>query len=139
MSRVLELISSLAGNSTSKQPTATVTPVVDDNTKNLATTEWFFKEFTGAAKVQLGTNGYMVMPNGLIVQWGTVLKSSSANVSITFPLTFPAGVYTTVASFGGTSAPAAGVSAYPTSTSQCTFYSSAGAAGVYVNWVAIGH
>ena len=39
----------------------------------------------------LATNGYTKMPNGLIIQWGTVTGSSAggSNQTITFPIAFP--------------------------------------------------
>jgi len=63
--------------------------------------ELFFKnastEYNGAGKVQLtgasslNTNGYITLPNALIIQWGTgTWSGSSATATITFPLMFPA-------------------------------------------------
>jgi hypothetical protein len=37
----------------------------------------------------LATNGYQKLPSGLIVQWGTIGTSSTADVAVTFPISFP--------------------------------------------------
>lgn len=39
------------------------------------------------------TNGYRVLPGGLIIQWGSISASGNATADGTFPLTFPNNVY----------------------------------------------
>lgn len=46
-----------------------------------------------ASAKSLAANGYMKLPGGLIIQWGSATSSGTAvgNVSITYPLTWPVG------------------------------------------------
>jgi hypothetical protein len=75
----------------------------------------------------IGTNGYMRMPGGLIMQWGAVAGTSqtlTAATTVTYPMAFPSGVFFVLGmiEYAGADglmdmAPAAGV---PTLT-QCRF------------------
>ena len=141
MSKALDLIFSLFHDASTNKATAISSPALDDNTKKLATTEWALNQFTNVVKQSIGTNGFQVLPGGLIVQWGSVEKpTTAASIQITYPMPFPTGPYTITAGFGGTSNPnGSGVSAAMTSTTKATFFTSSGAAGLYINWIAIGH
>lgn len=74
----------------------------------------------------LGNSGYQKLPSGLLLQWGTFTSSSSADVTVTFPITFSAAAYH--AWVGGNYAPGTGVIAYSSigiiSLSQATIRSS---------------
>ncbi len=39
--------------------------------------------------VDLSANGYQKLPNGLIIQWGSVTTNNSAPSAVTFPIAFP--------------------------------------------------
>lgn len=41
----------------------------------------------------LAASGYQKLPSGLIIQWGGVTTSASADVAWTFPIAFPTGVF----------------------------------------------
>lgn len=86
----------------------------------------------------LATSGYLKLPSGVIVQWGTVPKTTSASVAVTWPIAFPNGFGRCVASFGGAANPAAGVSTGTPNQTGATFYSSVGTAGVDISYVCIG-
>lgn len=43
----------------------------------------------GIATRSLAANGYLRLPSGLIMQWGTATASASADVAVTFPIAFP--------------------------------------------------
>ncbi|WP_438833118.1 gp53-like domain-containing protein [Chitinibacter bivalviorum] len=45
----------------------------------------------------LAANGYQKLPSGLILQWGTLTSSASADVTITYPIAFPTAVKSLVA------------------------------------------
>jgi hypothetical protein len=76
----------------------------------------------------LASSGYQKLPGGLIIQWGQVNTSSSAETSFTFPIAFPTAVYQIgvtyqngagsgafIGSVGATSTTAADISGYNTS------------------------
>jgi hypothetical protein len=44
------------------------------------------------------TNGYQRLTSGIVVQWGTILASTSGATTIAFPITFPTGILNTTAS-----------------------------------------
>lgn len=103
MSRVLDLILGLTGDTATKDVTAQNTPALDDNTKKLATTEFLRQQFTRTGKQLLAVNGYQKLPGGLIVQWGSfnslisksaaqTLETYSGGSAITFPIPFPTAV-----------------------------------------------
>ena len=50
MSKILDLLTGLAANATTKDVTATNTQALDDNTKKLLTTEGLLNQFTASAK-----------------------------------------------------------------------------------------
>ncbi|MGV2066360.1 gp53-like domain-containing protein [Agrobacterium sp. 22-226-1] len=100
--------------------------------------------------------GYQKLPSGFILQWGTYVTTSNPAQTITFPIAFPTGILTCVASQGnaGDANWGAGipdVSAPQNSTwtaSQVRIYtlrwnatskSWEGQNGLGVNWIAIGY
>jgi hypothetical protein len=94
-------------------------------------------------------NGYQKLPNGLIIQWGTV-GTSNGSATITFPIAFPnavlansgwdiaAGAWTStnVSVYGSYSATRFGMSIREANWTGSTF--SVNGAGS-VNWIAIGY
>ena len=69
--------------------TIAATPTVNDSTTKVATTA-----FANPASL-LSANGYVKLPSGIIMQWGSVTASSAANGTstvVTFPITFPTGL-----------------------------------------------
>ncbi|MBX8566769.1 tail fiber protein [Pseudomonas cichorii] len=95
---------------------------------------WFSKRTFAA-------NDYIRIPDvdgGLIIQWGYVLKPSTAAVAVTWPVAFPRGFCRCIASFGGAANPANGVSTGTPNNTGATFYSSVGGAGYDISYIAIG-
>jgi hypothetical protein len=84
----------------------------------------------------IATSGHSRLPNGLLLQWGTVSVNATTG-SITFPTAFAANPYSVqVTSTSGTSANAAGVTAVSTTTATVRSASTAAASTAY--WMAIG-
>lgn len=93
MSRVLNLILGLTGDTTTKDVTAQNTPALDDNTKKLATTEFLRQQFTGTGKKSIGGNGYQKLPGGLIFQWGTTSNIAGGSFGdVVMPILMPSAV-----------------------------------------------
>lgn len=93
--------------------------------------------FQGANQTLSG-NGYQKLPGGLILQWGLYTGSSSADVTVTFPLTFPTGCLAILTARGytagsGTIGYGAGIYI---STSQAKFRNSDTGQGYF--YIAIG-
>ena len=97
-------------------------------------------------------NGYVTMPNGLIIQWGTHL-TAMANYSVatvTFPIPFPTACFTVqltaraVTAVGGGATLENGIklNGVPTTTTFGVYVNwsgSAAGATIYPTWIAIGH
>lgn len=84
----------------------------------------------------IATSGHTRLPNGLLLQWGTVSVNATTG-SITFPTAFAANPYSVqVTSSSGASANAAGVTAVSTTTATVRSASTAAASTAY--WLAIG-
>lgn len=88
----------------------------------------------------LAASGYQKLPSGLIIQWGTLTTSTTADVTTPFPIAFTSAVYSVV----GTVASGAVSNAFLTNgVTLASFlssnYSSANArTAVSVTWTAIG-
>lgn len=95
MSKILDIMRGLTGNSGTNDVTTTNTPASTDNSKKIANTEWCKFGFQAV----LSGNGYVKFPNwlgGVIIQWG--LKTVVAgNNTVTFPLQFPTSLFSVVA------------------------------------------
>jgi len=50
---------------------------------------WALSEGIGATKDLTGTDGYVKLPGGVIMQWGEVSVGGDSTATITWPLTFP--------------------------------------------------
>lgn len=91
----------------------------------------------------LAASGYQKLPSGLIIQWGQIASSTSADVSVTFPVAFPNGVKTiAVQHMHGTTSSAYmnSVSAFSASGFSFSTYNTAGARVAQNNgWFAIGY
>lgn len=92
----VEIINSTLDNSpigsTNADTARFITPATNDNSTNAATTAWV-RNLLGNGLVS--GNGYLILPNGLIFQWGagpTIGGGSTAN--ITFPIAFPTAAFT---------------------------------------------
>lgn len=95
-------------------------------------------------KFSLTANGYQRLPSGLIVQWGTVATSGSADVTVILPIAFPNGGMSVVASAYNTpttSSVAVGVGTLTSTEFRLGAFASNTAARVAntVAWLAIGH
>lgn len=91
----------LGANSTANVIVANSTLINVSANANMLTVNASALNLTG---VSIGTSGYSRLPNGLLMQWGTVVANSTSG-SITFPISFgstPFSVQITPQSTGGT-------------------------------------
>lgn len=58
---------------------------------------WGLAEDIGATKDVVGTEGYVKLPGGVILQWGRVV-CGSGTTTITFPIAFPNACFSVTAS-----------------------------------------
>ena len=89
----------------------------------------------------VNTPGYQKLPSGLIVQWGSLNASSSADVAVTFPIAFTTAVYSVNVSTSATSG-SGGFANYnnPATTGfnlGCYLYNGS-RAGYGCSWYAVG-
>lgn len=97
----------------------------------------------GGGVSSVAATGYQRLPSGLIVQWGQVASSSSADVTVSFPIAFPNAVrFTGVQHMHGTtSSPYIGsVATYIPTGFSFSLYTTAGARTAQnTGWIAIGY
>lgn len=91
----------------------------------------------------IASSGYQNLPSGLIIQWGvTAGIGASSSGSITFPLAFPNGLLTVVATYSnsGSNSPTLGNPFQIGATSRTSFnlYNGGSGSAVY-GWIAIGN
>lgn len=100
-------------------------------------TNW--KVINGSGSSSKAVNGYVRMPNGLIIQWGQVTASASGPVTVTYPIAFPNGFLQVFAS-SDTTGPYFGTTEYATSTQVGLDAWSGGGSrvAVTIRWLAIG-
>ena len=79
-------------------------------------------------------NGYVKLPGGVIIQWGSNYLTDAGLNTVTLPITFPNVNVAVVANRSGIN-DAVGAKSY--STSQIYLWASA--AGIDVHWIAIGY
>ena len=101
-----------------------------------------FAAFLGANQ-SLAGSGYQKLPGGLILQWGSLTTSASADSPITFPIAFPTACHSRQVSVreGGGAVPRfASIGAHNlTGMSIGSFLSSSTArSSIVVDWIAIG-
>lgn len=82
-----------------------ITPSLNNNSTQIATTAFLFNQFTGLNKVLIASAGYQVLPSGLIIQWGSWVGGGTTGLpqAVTFPMTFPTGVLSIAAMAGSVS------------------------------------
>lgn len=85
--------------------------------------------------------GYQKHASGNIDQWGTGISNAEGNVFVTFPLTFPRGYFSLVATHSGGDAAMVAVTAYSAKGCTLRIRNSVGqvSAGWSVNYFAKGH
>ncbi|MDN5097970.1 hypothetical protein O8C85_05445 [Aliarcobacter butzleri] len=116
------------------------TPLISDNSTNLATTAFVQSLMSGSFSQDLNRIGYVKFPNGFIIQWGYVFMDTSVmTTNVTFKTRFPsmivAGIVQEVSG-----APSAALSSY-TQSGLSIKKLTAGPANSNFNyfWVAIGY
>lgn len=96
----------------------------------------------------IATSGYIKLPNGLIIQWGTANAGSVASAAFTFPLAFPTNPLSITGNIQGTNATIIfSVVFNSLSKTGCTivkqYYAPGGSTtltpGESVQWIAIGY
>lgn len=99
----------------------------------------------GVSASSLGTNGYLTLSNGLMLQWGVYTTSGTeGSYAISFPTSFPTACYTAVATIKGNSNVNTDmwvqVNSVSTTTLNVQYQSpSSGNTGYGVYWIAIGN
>lgn len=98
---------------------------------------------TGVGTFLKSTDGYMRMPNGIIVQWGVSSAIvSGANGNVTFPITFPTACWTAYSTFVQSTDVAVGgayIGLIRTVAAGNIAIRNLGPASAQYNWLAIGH
>lgn len=90
----------------------------------------------------LGANGYQILPNGFVEEWGTATTVSSGEATGSFPYAFPTGVLSCTANVSGsTSISTAGSVGIGSaiSASSYDFWTNFAGAGTHVSYHCIGH
>lgn len=128
MSRLLDLMRGIAGDSGTNDATTTNTPASTDNSKKVVNTEWAKFGFA----ILKATDGYIKLPawlGGLIFQWGKVnAVASGGAVTVTFPLYFPNAVLSNGATINNTAGNGTAMSAgvgTPNQTNMGVFHNGA--------------
>lgn len=90
----------------------------------------------------LSSTGYQRLPSGFIVQWGSVTTTGGGVISVTFPLTFPNGVFVVTLGLVSTS-PINAYTAYSNLTNAgMNVFTNAAGGGTQlgtVSYIALGH
>lgn len=60
----------------------------------------FIHSFTPGV-TPVSSSGYQYLPDGLIMQWGTVTSSSSGGLTVNFPISFPNGIFGIMSNWNG--------------------------------------
>ena len=108
MSRTTKLNKALTADA-SGNVSAANTPALNDNSKQLATTEFLMNAFTGAGKRSKAESGYQKLPGDVVLQWGvaTITANQTTTQALTtylgaanivFPSAFSAAPYSIVGS-----------------------------------------
>ena len=103
-----------------------------DNTTAISPLRLF--EALQGSNQSLATNGYQILPGGLIIQWGIDEDLPNRN----FPITFPTACFSIVATHATVASLANGNSAQIISTSQFSLQLGT-SGGQNLHWIAIGH
>lgn len=94
-------------------------------------------QFTGIN----ATNGYVKLPNGVIIQWGVATVAASSTAAVSLPTTFPTAAFMCAQSgyattFNPATQPYFGATV---STTQITFQNMYSASNASIGWIAIGN
>jgi hypothetical protein len=100
------------------------------------TTSTLSSFFTGS-KQSLTTNGYQILPGGLIIQWGVNSASGNTTTNVTLPITFPNAGFVATTAFQSNADYNDSCGAFFASTSVLTLRN--GTSTYNVNWIAIGY
>jgi microcystin-dependent protein len=88
-------------------------------------------------------NGYIVFPSwlgGLVIQWGRISGAGGSDITVTYPIAFPTGIFSTVATLNYT--PGSAVNGYVDvyATGTASFQAKHTLSGTtFLNWLAVGH
>lgn len=108
MSRTTKLNKALTADA-SGNVSAANTPPLNDNSKQLATTEFLLNAFTGTGRRSKASSGYQKLPGDIAMQWGVATVTANQTTTqalttylgaanITFPMAFSAAPYSIVGS-----------------------------------------
>ena len=96
----------------------------------------------GGVTASMASNGYQVLPSGLIVQWGNATTNASGRATVTFPITFPTAALWAMSGVAATALSNYAVANGPPSATTLELYSNIGgsttAASLSAWWLAIG-
>jgi len=89
---------------------------------------------TAGATESQSANGYVKLPSGIYIQWGTNTASTGGGSTHSFPVTFPSNAWVIT---GSPNNDTTGVEIKVVSTSQFKLTSAGGTPSI--NWIAIGN
>jgi hypothetical protein len=93
--------------------------------------------WTNASSVFYGAEtGYLMLPNGIILQWGNIYSPANTVNLGTLPIAFPTAFLSIIGSVQQQSGTGGGASFWPVNAAQFNFYTSN---NVTVRWFAIGY
>lgn len=92
----------------------------------------------------LSANGYTYLPNGALIQWGSVPSTvTNATTAVTFPIAFPTACQSVVVSANGAFTTNQGqtwtVTTSSTTGFSAAYYNTAGGAAAPAKYLAIGY
>lgn len=131
-------------------PATSAAIAVGTDTQSAVTPSEFAGAF-GGANQSIGTNGYQVLPGGLILQWGLypTLITFEGPITITFPIAFPTAFLSGQVTAGNENATfddmwpeIVRVTTPPTTTQMTVYANGSGSGTTRMNgfyWLAIGH
>ena len=94
--------------------------------------------FPGLSRQSIAADGYLVLPGGVIMQWGDVVFSATNTAAVTFPLAFPTAVLNVQTSYAQAAGGSVVASVASPTTSGFTFNLSASSSSTGF-WFAVGH
>jgi hypothetical protein len=125
----------LAGPSTADAPSLT------DNSAAVVTSAWVKSLLaTVSFPGTISGNGYVILPNGLIIQWGVAAGAGGTGTPVSFPLTFPSAAFTVVVSALQNSGGSSSIFSSAAGLSQSGFHMiTVGTPVQQSGWIAIGY
>jgi hypothetical protein len=130
----------VSGTTALPNGTTATTQTTTDNSTNVATTA-FVNSFANPSQ-SLGSSGYVQLPGGLIMQWGSGSTVTSGETTVTFPEAFPNNVYQVLVSANGVTSSTAFVTSEGATTSgfKVSGWAVSGSrAATPYNYIAIGN